>query len=49
MSKSTRRDFLKQAGTYGVATSVGIAGGVGLTRPSKALAQEAAHPFGYPE
>lgn len=49
MSDSTRRDFLKSAGTYGIATGVGMAGGVGLTRPSAASAQEATHPFGYPE
>ena len=27
MSDTTRRDFIKSAGTYGVATSVGMAGG----------------------
>jgi len=40
---------LKTAGTLGVATSVGIAGGFGLGRPSSAAAQEMSHPFGYPE
>ena len=49
MSMTNRRDFLKHAGTYGVATTVGMAGGVGLVRPSAVMAQEAAHPFGYPE
>lgn len=49
MPVTNRRDFLKQAGTYGVATTVGMAGGVGLVRPSVALAQEATHPYGYPE
>ena len=49
MSDKTRRDFLKNAGTYGFATGVGLAGGVGLARPSAASAQEAVHPFGYPE
>ena len=49
MSDTTRRDFLRSAGTYGFATGVGLAGGVGLPRPSEAWAQEASHPFGYPE
>jgi hypothetical protein len=49
MSEPTRRDFLRSAGSYGFATGVGLAGGVGLTRPTSASAQEAAHPFGYPE
>lgn len=49
MSEETRRDFLKSAGTYGIAAGVGLAGGVGLSRPSVAFAQEARHPFGYPE
>jgi hypothetical protein len=44
-----RRQFLKSAGTMGVATTVGMAGGMGLVRPTAAFAQEAAHPFGYPE
>jgi hypothetical protein len=48
MSDSTRRDFLKNAGTYGLATGVGLAGGVGLARPAAVSAQEATHPFGYP-
>lgn len=46
---TNRRDFLRTAGTYGVATTAGMAGGVGLGRPSAAYAQEATHPFGYPE
>ena len=61
MSERTRRDFLKGAGSYGVATGVGLAGGlglaggaglaggIGLARPTPASAQEAVHPFGYPE
>jgi hypothetical protein len=49
MSDSTRRDFLKNAGTYGFATGVGLAGGAGLARPSAASAQSAIHPYGYPE
>ena len=48
MSDTTRRDFIKSAGTYGVATSVGMAGGLGLSAPGLSAAQ-AAHPFGYPE
>jgi hypothetical protein len=46
---TNRREFLKSAGTVGVATTVGMAGGVGLAHPTQALAQEATHPFGYPE
>lgn len=49
MAGSGRRDFLRTASTLGVATSLGVAGGVGLTRPRTASAQEARHPFGYPE
>jgi len=49
MSEATRRDFLKRAGTYGLATGVGLAGGAGLSRPTAAVAQEVVHPFGYPD
>lgn len=49
MSDSTRREFLKGAGTYGFAAGVGLVGGGGLARPRAASAQEAAHPFGYPK
>jgi hypothetical protein len=48
MSNTTRRAFLKMAGTYGTATGVGLAGGVGLASPT-AVAAQARHPFGYPE
>jgi hypothetical protein len=48
MARTTRRDFLKNAGTYGAATGVGLAGGFGLGRPDSVAAQ-AKHPFGYPE
>lgn len=49
MSETNRRDFLRSAGTYGLATGVGLAGGMGLTTPAVASAQVAIHPFGYPE
>jgi hypothetical protein len=55
MSDTTRREFLKGAGTYGFAAGVGLAGGAGLAggkrlpRPVAGSAQEATHPFGYPE
>jgi hypothetical protein len=48
MSNTTRRSFIKSAGTYGVATGVGLAGGVGLASP-EIVAAQATHPFGYPE
>jgi hypothetical protein len=48
MSKTSRREFLKHAGTYGAATTVGLAGGIGLAAP-EAVAAQAMHPFGYPE
>lgn len=48
MSKTSRRDFLRKAGTYSAATTVGLAGGVGLASPAEVAAQ-AKHPFGYPE
>ena len=48
MSISSRRDFLKTAGTYGAASGVGLVGGFGLGNPAVVSAQ-ATHPFGYPE
>ena len=48
MSRSSRRDFIKNVGTYGAAAGVGLAGGAGLNTPRLAAAQ-ATHPFGYPE
>jgi hypothetical protein len=48
MSKTSRREFIKNAGTYGAATGVGLAGGFGLASPEMVAAQ-AMHPFGYPE
>jgi len=48
MTDSTRREFLKGAGTYGAATGLGLAGGFGIGNPSKSAGQ-AQHPFGYPE
>jgi len=48
MARTNRRDFIKNAGTYGIATGVGLAGGVALANPEAVLAQ-AIHPFGYPE
>jgi hypothetical protein len=48
MSDTTRRDFIRSAGTVGAATGIGLAGGFGLAAPTKVAAQ-AAHPFGYPE
>ena len=48
MSDTTRRGFLKGAGTYGAATGIGLAGGFGLGDPSRVKVQ-AQHPFGYPE
>jgi len=48
MSDTTRRDFLKTAGSYGAASGVGLVGGFGLAPPRVAAAQ-ATHPFGYPE
>jgi hypothetical protein len=48
MTPTTRRDFLKNAGTYGAATGIGMAAGIGLG-PGHAAAAQARHPFGYPE
>ena len=48
MGKTSRRDFIKNAGTYGAATGIGLAGGVGLATP-EVVAAQATHPFGYPE
>jgi hypothetical protein len=45
---TSRRDFIKQAGSFGAATGIGLAGGAALGRPEPLLAQ-ATHPFGYPE
>jgi hypothetical protein len=51
MENKSRRDFIKEAGTYGTAAGVGLAGGVGLTcqEPEVTEAGRPAHPFGYPE
>lgn len=46
-TEPTRRDFIKNVGTYGAATGIGLAGGLGLANPEPLLAQ-ATHPFGYP-
>ncbi len=48
MSITSRRSFIKNAGTVGAATGVGLAGGFGLASPDVVAAQ-ATHPFGYPE
>ncbi len=48
MSDTTRRDFLKTAGSYGAASGVGLVGGADSAPPRVAAAQ-ATHPFGYPE
>ena len=48
MPDSTRRNFLKNAGTYGAATGLGLTGGFGLGNPARVNAQ-VQHPFGYPE
>jgi hypothetical protein len=47
MSKTSRRDFIRSAGTYGAAAGVGLAGGIGCADPQVVSAQ-ATHPFGYP-
>jgi len=49
MAEQDRRSFLRTAGSFGVATTVGLASGVGLARPTDAAGQEDSHPFGYPE
>lgn len=48
MPETNRRDFLKNAGSYGATAGLGMVGGFGLGSPSY---QETAavHPFGYPE
>ena len=48
MADSTRRDFLRNAGAYGAAAGVGLAGGLGLGNPAGIRAQPQ-HPFGYPD
>ena len=48
MPDTTRRDFLRTAGTYGAASGVGLVGGFGLGHP-EVVAAQATHPFGYPE
>ncbi len=48
MADTSRRDFIKSAGTYGAATGIGLAGGFALASP-EAVAAQAVHPFGYPE
>ncbi len=45
MSDTTRRDFIKSAGSYGAVASLGLAGGFAAYNPQS----EAKHPFGYPE
>ncbi len=49
MAERTRREFIRDAGALGFASTVGVAAGVGISNPSWAYAQEAVHPFGYPE
>lgn len=48
MQSPSRRDFLKSAGTYGAAAGAGLAGGFAVGGESL-HAQQATHPFGYPE
>lgn len=48
MANTSRRDFIRSAGSYGAAAGVGLAGGFSLASPEAVLAQ-AVHPFGYPE
>ncbi len=46
MSHTSRRDFLKNAGTYGAVAGVSLSGGFTLGGPTEA---GYSHPFGYPE
>ena len=48
MAETTRRDFIKGVGGYGMAAGVGLVAGCGVGSPPEAAAQ-AVHPFGYPE
>lgn len=47
MSDSTRREFLRNAGTCGAAAGFGLAGGMGTKAGQHSV--QAQHPFGYPE
>lgn len=47
MKNSTRRDFLKKAGTCGVAAGMAVAGGLTGLGARKAHANSAVHPYGY--
>ena len=49
MPDTTRRDFLKSAGSYGAVAGVSLVGGFGRVPQAKPVAQQAKHPFGYPE
>ncbi len=50
MSESSRREFLKSAGSYGLVAGVGVAGGFGFGFGSPGRQDESvSHPFGYPE
>jgi hypothetical protein len=46
MMETSRRDFLKSAGSYGAVAGVGLSGGIGLGSPAT---PDYVHPFGYPE
>jgi hypothetical protein len=46
MTDTSRRDFLKSAGTYSAVAGVSLSGGISLGGP---VAPLYAHPFGYPE
>ena len=46
-TKNTRREFLKKAGTCGVAAGVVVAGGLSVLAVRPAEANSAVHPYGY--
>lgn len=48
MTNTNRREFIKGAGGYGATAAFGLAGGASLGRSTK-QAEQAQHPFGYPE
>lgn len=48
MSESSRREFIKSAGSYGIVAGVGIASGCSFREPTR-QEDPASHPFGYPE